>query len=140
MPMPKHLNGAGMGFFLDNYEHLAARPERNAAINHFVNAADAMRVGQDVGSAMRKNCFKTSSFSAKRLNISHGKRQRPMMLNEQRLRFYWWMSNRAYCDRCISAVAVTKPISSQSRQPVLLRGAARRIRLRALYETRIQRG
>lgn len=38
MPMPKHLNGAGMGFFLDNYEYLAARPERNAAINHFVNS------------------------------------------------------------------------------------------------------
>ena len=36
--MPKHLNGAGMGFFLDNYEYLAAQPERNAAINYFVNS------------------------------------------------------------------------------------------------------
>lgn len=37
MPMPKHLNAIGMGFFLDNYEYLASRPELNVAISHFVS-------------------------------------------------------------------------------------------------------
>ena len=78
MPMPKHLNAIGMGFFLDNYEYLASRPERNPA-----------KAGRDVGSAMRKRCLGTLCSSVRLLSISHGKHQEPTVLSKLRLGLYW---------------------------------------------------
>ena len=59
MPMPKHLNGAGLGFFIENYEYLVTGPERKTAIKYFTDIGRCNEAGASYRINNARTLFRT---------------------------------------------------------------------------------